>query len=60
VIHLECTAMNDALLGAATSQELVELRWLDRNQVEDLMPELPDVVRCFLHLRYILHRSHHC
>jgi 8-oxo-dGTP pyrophosphatase MutT (NUDIX family) len=60
VMYLECTAMNNGWFRAATSQKIVELRWLDRGQVENLIPELPDVVRCFLHLRYILPGSHHC
>ena len=60
VIYLQCTPMSNAWLRAATSQELVEGRWLDRDQAEDLIPELPYAVHCLLQLRYILHPFHHC
>ena len=34
--------------------ELVELRWLDPDRVEDQMPDLHSGVRDYLHLRYVL------
>ena len=54
VIYLECTLTTCAAIRAPASGDLVELRWLDRAQVEDLIPGLPYVVRSFLQLRYIL------
>jgi len=57
VIYLECTVMSEVWLPAARSDELVELRWLYRDQVEDLVPDLPHVVRCYLQRRYLLHSS---
>jgi 8-oxo-dGTP diphosphatase len=54
VIYLECTTMTCAALRAPCSKDLVELRWLTRGQVDDLIPDLPQVVGCFLQSRYIL------
>ena len=55
VVYLACTTVTAAALRGRCSEELVELRWLDRDQVEDLMPDLHHSVRRYLHLRYILH-----
>ena len=38
VVYLACTLVTAAAVRTARSEELVELRWLDRDQVEDLMP----------------------
>ena len=54
-IYLACTLTTATAVRAPRSPELVEeLRWLDPDWVEDLMPALPSGVRNYLHLRYIL------
>ena len=53
-MYLACTTVTAAALRGPCSEELVELRWLDRYRVEDLMPDLHHSVRSYLHLRYIL------
>ena len=54
VMHFACTLTTLAAVRAPRSPELVELRWLDPDQIEDLMPDLHSGVRDYLHLRYIL------
>jgi len=58
VVYLACTLTTTAV-RTPPSPELVELRWLDLNQVEDLMPDLHPSVRRYLHLRYRLHPTRH-
>src|SRR3954452_1722036 len=61
--HVEAARLIDPRLRAGPLVALavvtgpigVELRWLDRDQVEDLIPDLHHSVRSYLHLRFILH-----
>lgn len=53
VIYLECITTTCAALRAPLVDDLDEVRWLDRYQVDELIRDLPHVVRCFLQLRYI-------
>jgi hypothetical protein len=57
VVYLACTLLTAAALRARRSEELAEVRWLDRDRVEDLMPDLHCSVRRYLHLRFILHAT---
>jgi|tagenome__1003787_1003787.scaffolds.fasta_scaffold20932506_3 8-oxo-dGTP pyrophosphatase MutT (NUDIX family) len=59
VVYLACTMTTAAAVRTPPCPELVELRWLDLNQVEDLMPDLHPSVRRYLHLRYRLHPTRH-
>jgi 8-oxo-dGTP diphosphatase len=54
VVYLACTPVTATALRAPGSEELVEVRWLDWDQVEDLMPDLHHSVRRYLPLRFIL------
>jgi 8-oxo-dGTP pyrophosphatase MutT (NUDIX family) len=45
VIYLAGTPTTATAVRTPPSKELVELRWLDRDQVEDLMPDLHHSVR---------------
>jgi len=59
VVYLACTPTTATAVRTPPSAELVDLRWLDRDQVEDLMPDLHHSVRRYLHLRFILHPTRH-
>src|SRR3954451_24069596 len=45
VVYLACTTVTATALRGPCTEELVELRWLNRTQVEDLMPDLHHSVR---------------
>jgi 8-oxo-dGTP diphosphatase len=55
LVYLACTPTTAAAVRTPPTAELVELRWLERDQVEDLLPDLHDSVRRYLRLRYHLH-----
>ena len=59
VTYVACTLTTAAGVRTPPSTELVELRWLDRDQVEILMPDLHYSVCRYLRLRYILHTTRH-
>jgi 8-oxo-dGTP diphosphatase len=52
VVYLACTVITATAVRTPRSEELVELRWLDRDQVEDLMPDLNQAVCRYLCLRF--------
>jgi 8-oxo-dGTP diphosphatase len=54
VVYLACTVVTATAVRTPPSPELVELRWLDMGQVAELMPDVHDSVRGYLHLRFIL------
>ena len=54
VVYLACTLVTATAVRTPRSGELAELRWLDRGQVEDLMPDIHHSVRRYLHVRFIL------
>jgi 8-oxo-dGTP diphosphatase len=55
VVYFACTLTTTAAVRAPRSPELVELRWLEPDQIEDLMPDPHSGVRDYLHLPYIMH-----
>jgi 8-oxo-dGTP diphosphatase len=59
VVYLACTLVTAAAVRTPPSAELVELRWLDRGQVEEQMPDVHDSVRSYLHLRFVLPSAAH-
>jgi 8-oxo-dGTP pyrophosphatase MutT (NUDIX family) len=52
VVYLACTLVTAGAVRAPASGELEELRWLDPDQVQDLMPDVHDSVRRYLRLRF--------
>jgi 8-oxo-dGTP diphosphatase len=53
VVYLACTLVTATSVRTPRSTELVELRWLDSGQVEDLMPDVHYSVRRYLHMRFL-------
>ncbi len=57
-VYLACTLVTATAARTPRSAELAELRWLDHGQVEDLMPDVHDSVRRYLHLRFLRPAAH--
>jgi 8-oxo-dGTP diphosphatase len=58
VVYLACTLVTATAVRTPCSAELIELRWLDRDQLEDLMPDLHYSVRRYLHIRLLPSAAH--
>ena len=58
VVYLACTLVASTAVRTPRSAELAELRWLDRSQVEDLMPDVHCSVRRYLHMRFLSPAAH--